>query len=165
MNYWEARSILPVQENAAAEEIKKAYAEKVKACNPETDPEGWMRLHEAYKLLLFRTERTGAVSPKPETPPTEEGRQGADKEDGEFDGIFEGLDENIRTEKEAQRSRLAAKFKWKILRLLFGAELFPVTERRLKRFMDSPDYIADRRSGASSSGQAPFFRQQKTFYQ
>lgn len=32
--------------------IKKAYAEKVKECHPEEEPEKWKQLHEAYEMAI-----------------------------------------------------------------------------------------------------------------
>ena len=146
MNYWEARLILSIQGNASPEEIKKAYAEKVKACNPETDPEGWMRLHEAYKLLLSLAESPKKSPPPPsgpETPTTtKKHREEPDKKSGEFNELFEHLDEYIEKEEKDKLDRLTSELDRKIKKLLFASKLFPVTKKRLTEFMNSPEYAA-----------------------
>ena len=146
MNTWEARLILSIQGNASPEEIKKAYAEKVRACNPETDPEGWMRLHEAYKLLLSSAEKPefpSPLPPRPETPTTTKKHRGEpDKKSGEYDELFEHLDERVGKEEQEKFDRLRPELDRKIKKLLFASKLFPVTKKRLMIFMNSPEYAA-----------------------
>ena len=36
--------------------IKRAYAEKAKACHPEEDPEGFLKLRQAYQAALAYAE-------------------------------------------------------------------------------------------------------------
>ena len=146
MYNWEARLILSIQGNASPEEIKKAYAEKVKTCNPETDPEGWMRLHEAYKLLLSSAEsqkNSSPLPPRPETPTTTKKHRGEpDKKSGEYDELFEHLDERVGKEEQEKFDRLRPELDRKIKKLLFASKLFPVTKKRLMIFMNSPEYAA-----------------------
>lgn len=54
MTYKEAYSILGLEEGADRKAVKRAYAQKVKACHPEENPEGWKRLHDAYEAALGR---------------------------------------------------------------------------------------------------------------
>lgn len=55
---------------AGPEEIKHAYAQRLKQIHPEEDPEGFQRLHRAYQLAR-RLSRTGAgAHPEPEAPET-----------------------------------------------------------------------------------------------
>ena len=49
MGYWEILGIEPTKEISL---IKKAYAEKVKFCHPEEDPEGFVKLRAAYKQAV-----------------------------------------------------------------------------------------------------------------
>lgn len=51
MNYWDILGINPTHN---IQEIKKAYAEQVKNCHPEDNPEGFKQLQEAYKFAQKR---------------------------------------------------------------------------------------------------------------
>lgn len=45
-------SILEISENASDEEIRKAYARKVRQYPPEKDPENFRKIREAYEVLI-----------------------------------------------------------------------------------------------------------------
>lgn len=49
MNCWE---ILGLPPGAEERDIKRRYAQRVKNCRPEDDPEGWQQLHDAYEQAL-----------------------------------------------------------------------------------------------------------------
>lgn len=49
MTDWERLGIAPTTDKRI---IKKAYAAKVKDCHQEDEPEGWVKLHDAYKSAL-----------------------------------------------------------------------------------------------------------------
>lgn len=49
MTVWEILGIGPTNDIRA---IKKAYAEKVKTCHPEDDPDGFRKLQEAYRKAM-----------------------------------------------------------------------------------------------------------------
>jgi len=68
---------------AGLPEIRKAYAERLKAAHPEEDPEGFQRLHAAYQeasRYARRSARQTAEEPALETeaPPEEEAAAGRD---------------------------------------------------------------------------------------
>ena len=46
---WTTLGIEPTKDVSA---IKRAYAEKSKTCHPEEDPEGFMKLRQAYQAAL-----------------------------------------------------------------------------------------------------------------
>ena len=46
---WTTLGIEPTKDVSA---IKRAYAEKAKTCHPEEDPEGFMKLRQAYQAAL-----------------------------------------------------------------------------------------------------------------
>lgn len=52
MTHREAFLLLGLEETADKKAVKRAYAQKVKICHPEEDPEGWKRLHDAYETAL-----------------------------------------------------------------------------------------------------------------
>lgn len=41
-------------------EVRRAYAERLKTTHPEEDPEGFQRLHKAYREARSRARRSGA---------------------------------------------------------------------------------------------------------
>jgi hypothetical protein len=66
--------------DAGADEraVKRAYAARLKTTRPDTDPEGFQALHEAYQaaLVWVRADRSGDADRAPQT--TESGREAAD---------------------------------------------------------------------------------------
>ncbi len=77
MTFEEALRNLGIDASATPDDIRRAYLRGIKVRKPETDPEGFRRLREAYELLtstLARQEETFTA------PPTEEEK---DEEDGE----------------------------------------------------------------------------------
>lgn len=48
-NFWNILGISPTRDTA---QIKSAYARQSKSCNPEDDPQGFMRLRKAYQAAI-----------------------------------------------------------------------------------------------------------------
>ncbi len=71
MTVWEMLGISPTND---IRQIKKAYAEKVKICHPEDDPDGFRLLQEAYRKAMdyARGKETEEVQVKEETPASQE---------------------------------------------------------------------------------------------
>ncbi len=65
---WEVLELEPTQDVSA---IKQAYAKKTRICHPEEDPEGFLKLREAYQAALDYAEGRGDVSPEAQEPPAE----------------------------------------------------------------------------------------------
>jgi len=63
MNIWE---ILGIKSGAGIEEIRAAYSEKVKLHHPEDDPDGFMRLREAYKSAIQISSMKPVMAPSPQ---------------------------------------------------------------------------------------------------
>lgn len=63
---WELLGIPPTQDVRA---IKRAYAARLKHCQPEDDPEGFRRLHEAYSLALHHAQAGQRVEQRMAPPP------------------------------------------------------------------------------------------------
>ena len=62
VDHW---SILGLEEPTQdVSSIRRAYAVKTRECHPEEDPEGFLRLREAYQAALAYAER-GVCSPPP----------------------------------------------------------------------------------------------------
>lgn len=59
---------------AAAEEIRHAYAQRLKEVHPEEDPEGFQRLHRAYQVAR----RLARISARPAAPRIEQEESGND---------------------------------------------------------------------------------------
>ena len=57
-SFWGDLGLEPTREVSA---IKRAYARKARECHPEEDPEGFLRLREAYQTALDYAQRDGAV--------------------------------------------------------------------------------------------------------
>ena len=64
MSYWELLGISPTDDITL---IKKAYAEKSKLYHPETHPEQFQELHQAYKFLVAQCKRKKAMAEKAPT--------------------------------------------------------------------------------------------------
>lgn len=60
-------SILGIGETTSLPAIKRAYAERLKACRPETDPEGFQRLRAAFEAA--RAYSRAGSAPPPSMPP------------------------------------------------------------------------------------------------
>ena len=56
-------SILGLEPTRDVSTIRRAYAQQTKVCHPEEDPEGFMRLREAYQAALAWAEGTAAPEP------------------------------------------------------------------------------------------------------
>tara|TARA_Y100000588_G_scaffold276747_1_gene293188 strand:- start:1402 stop:2673 length:1272 start_codon:yes stop_codon:yes gene_type:complete len=71
MNPWTLLQIDPTDDSRA---IKRAYAKLLKQHRPDEDPDGFQRLHQAYKQALARAEQggSGAVFPLVMESPQEE---------------------------------------------------------------------------------------------
>ena len=54
--FWETLGISPTRDEAV---IRKAYAEQARACHPEDDQEGFLRLRQAYQAALAWAESGG----------------------------------------------------------------------------------------------------------
>ena len=54
--FWETLGISPTRDEAV---IRKAYAEQARACHPEDDQEGFLRLRQAYQAALAWAENGG----------------------------------------------------------------------------------------------------------
>lgn len=71
-NIWELLQIEPTTDQAL---IKKAYARQSKVFHPEEDPEGFLRLREAYSRALQWAEEDGGWSSLDEAPAPEQDRR------------------------------------------------------------------------------------------
>lgn len=70
---WELLKIEPTADQAL---IKKAYASQSRIFHPETDPEGFLRLREAYSSALRWAEEGGGWQPLPEGEAPGRGQEG-----------------------------------------------------------------------------------------
>ena len=61
--------LLGVTPDADAATIKRAYASKLRETRPDDDPEGFQRLHEAYRLALRHRQSSVETVPTPMQPP------------------------------------------------------------------------------------------------
>lgn len=53
MNWQEALDILGIDVGADADQVRRAYARKLRTTNPEDDPEGFKRLRAAHDLMML----------------------------------------------------------------------------------------------------------------
>ncbi|MDE6591224.1 MAG: J domain-containing protein, partial [Oscillospiraceae bacterium] len=67
---WSILGLDPTQDISA---IKRAYALKSRTCHPEEDPEGFLRLRQAYQAALDYAEGRGNASPEAEGPSNDPG--------------------------------------------------------------------------------------------
>ena len=67
---WSILGLDPTQDVSA---IKRAYALKSRTCHPEEDPEGFLRLRQAYQAALDYAEGRGNASPEAEGPSNDPG--------------------------------------------------------------------------------------------
>ena len=58
-SFWSVLDLEPTQDVSA---IKRAYARKARECHPEEDPEGFLRLREAYQTALDYAQRDSAAA-------------------------------------------------------------------------------------------------------
>lgn len=59
VNAWSVLGLEPTRDVSA---IRRAYARKSRECHPEEDPEGFLRLREAYQAALAYAQRDEAAS-------------------------------------------------------------------------------------------------------
>lgn len=69
MDIWSILGLEPTRDVSA---IKRAYAGKIRTCHPEDDPEGFMRLREAYQAALDYAQGESAAPAGQGTPDTEQ---------------------------------------------------------------------------------------------
>ena len=75
MDIWNILGLEPTQDVSA---IKRAYAQKTRDCHPEEDPEGFMRLREAYQAALDCAQGDGAPAGQAE-PEAGRGAEGQER--------------------------------------------------------------------------------------
>ena len=78
MGIWNILGLEPTQDVSA---IKRAYAQKTRDCHPEDDPEGFMRLREAYQAALDCAQGDGAPAGQAE-PEAGRGAEGQERSAG-----------------------------------------------------------------------------------
>ncbi len=83
-----AFTVLGLPPDAGEMEIKRAYARKLKTCNPETNPEAWMSLHDAYEKALTASK---------------EDRSDLFYDEDEYDDKFTNLFETSTNEQEQEQ--------------------------------------------------------------
>lgn len=107
---------LGLSPGADEQAIKRAYAQKIKSCNPETDAENWMRLHNAYKLALSalqENDNTQDTEERIDVPPVKLPPMPVDshEDDGsEFDSLFDNL-ENLAQDAALQEEQYQVEYK------------------------------------------------------
>lgn len=92
MSYWQ---ILGIDNTTDLKVIKRAYAAKLKVTKPDEDPEGFQRLHTAYKQAFQFAKNTATVDkqivqPRVEEPPEIE-TQGVETQEVEIQEINESI--------------------------------------------------------------------------
>ena len=68
MDIWSILGLEPTQDVSA---IKRAYAQKTRDCHPEEDPEGFLRLREAYQAALDYAQMNGNTPTEQRSPDTD----------------------------------------------------------------------------------------------
>ena len=76
-NIWTVLGLEPTQDVSA---VKRAYALKARTCHPEEDPEGFLKLREAYQAALAYAEGDSGA-PEESLPPMPAGEAKAEEED------------------------------------------------------------------------------------
>lgn len=116
MRYDQFNAFLQLGLSPGADEqtIKYAYAQKIKNCNPETDAENWMRLHDAYKLALSALQEssdTQCTDKRIDMPPLKQAPVDDHEDDGsEFDRLFDNL-ENLAQNAVLQEEQYQREYK------------------------------------------------------
>jgi TonB family protein len=75
---WQRLGLRP---GSSRDEIKRAYARKLKSCNPEDDPDGFKALRQAFELATRYAD--AVVYQPPEAPGSDEAEDGEDESGGE----------------------------------------------------------------------------------
>ena len=89
--------------------VRRAYAQRLKTCSPETDPQGWMRLHSAFKTALSVFElpasdrQGGGASPDEFDPEPQSGT-----EEDTFQSLFDNIEQLAGEADEEERQRYEA---------------------------------------------------------
>ena len=81
----EALQELGIERSASPDEARRAYLRGIKTRKPETDPEGFRRLREAYERVagLLKEQPAPEPVPREEAPDDEESEGGEDEDDEE----------------------------------------------------------------------------------
>ena len=86
--------------------VRRAYAQRLKTCSPETDPQAWMRLHSAFKSALSVFElpasdrQGGGASPDEFDPEPQSGT-----EEDTFQSLFDNIEQLAGEADEEERQR------------------------------------------------------------
>ena len=89
--------------------VRRAYAQRLKTCSPETAPQAWMRLHSAFKTALSVFElpasdrQGGGASPDEFDPEPQSGT-----EEDTFQSLFDNIEQLAGEADEEERQRYEA---------------------------------------------------------
>ena len=87
---WTILGLEPTRDVSA---IKRAYAEKAKTCHPETYPQGFVQLRNAYQVALDYAEGESDISQDSPEPPVEADAGAPEDEGWSLTGPEKPLDE------------------------------------------------------------------------
>ena len=145
MTHYEAFSQLGIPVTLDKGSIKKAYQRLVCQHHPEEDPQGFMRLHQAYKTALNyaqgirNTSDTAYTPPVPEPPEPRESQ-----EESSYDNLFASLDSSRENRNDAavltcsQQAFFRELWRMKLHRL-------PISLNWWEKLFSSEVYLACRR--------------------
>ena len=135
MNYVEACSCLGIPVTKDVAKIKKAYQAQLPSHHPEDDPQGFMRLHQAYKTAMVYAQKNGNIQFRSVDYSGEPERKQPSREETGYDSLFAGLEENAAAvDISREKKRFILMILWLKLHWL------PVPVRTWRKFFASKTF-------------------------
>lgn len=111
--------------------IKKAYQQECARHHPEEDPQGFMRVHQAYKSAMAYAQGKSSTQFRPDGSDWQPEKIRYSREETGYDSLFANLEENQPTDLTQQKKAFSRKLLWLQLHWL------PISLKSWQKFFGS----------------------------
>lgn len=138
MNHFDAFSCLCIPITKDPSVIKKAYQKLIPHHHPEEDPQGFMQLHQAYKIALAYAQGANSLKSPSAAPSWQPEKIHPSREETGYDSLFADLDSHSTPDMEQQKKAFSRQLRKLRLHWL------PIPLKDWARFFSSEAYLCCR---------------------